>query len=230
MHGCLRSKSLQSSLNNWLLHSRLFKSLHSWRWIFWSHAFHMLWFGMLIMLWISKSMPKHNVRVSSDQTGCIGDLVSGLPSVGSHPAAAACSLAEESAWLVCNIRCMYVCMYVCMYGENGIATNNYLLEWNRIWIRWLMDTCSWTVLVSVFIKEKFSSRQFRNLLCNIIISINSSIYKLVASLVEAIITEFYSWPSLCCSSFVKRGQTTVYQIGSQPLVTKQRQCVRENRW
>ena len=59
-------------------------------------------------------MPKHNVRVSSDQTGCIGDLVSGLPSVGSHPAAAACSLAEESAWLVCNIRCMYVCMYVCM--------------------------------------------------------------------------------------------------------------------
>lgn len=60
-------------------------------------------------------MLKHNARVSSDQTGCIGDLVSGLPSVGSHPAAAACSLAEESAWLVYNIRCM---MYVCMYGEN----------------------------------------------------------------------------------------------------------------
>lgn len=196
MHGCLRSKSLQSSLNNKLLHSRLFKSLHSWRWIFWSHAFHMLWFGMPIMLWISKSMPKHNVRVSSDQTGCIGDLVSGLPSVGSHPAAAACSLAEESAWLVYNIRCMYVCMYV-RWKWVEIATNNYLLEWNRIWIRWLMHTCSWTVVVGVFIKEKFSSRQFRNFLCNIIILLDSSIYKPVALLVMRPLSQNFIHDHLC---------------------------------
>ena len=46
-----------------------------------------------------------------------------------------------------------------------------------------MHTCSGTVVVSVFIKEKFSSRQFRNFVCNISISINDSIYKPVALLV-----------------------------------------------
>jgi len=52
---------------------------------------------------------------------------------------------------------MYVCMYV-RWKWAEIVTNNYLLEWDRIWIRWLMHTCSWTAVVSVSIREKFSSR------------------------------------------------------------------------